>query len=325
MGGRTVVVALLFAVAVFRTQAANPPNLEGVWANNTVTPFERPPQLARTPTLSDADIEILKIRAARLFDGSGDYASGDDLFLALLKNPAAHKNVRIPTGEYNQFWANDGLVFEHRTSQVVDPPDGRLPPYTTTAAQELQTLAHEREDHPADNPEDRWLSERCLTFGTARVGFLQSRNNSYYQIVQTPDYVMLASEMIHEARVIPLNGRPHADSQLKFWSGDPRGHWEAQTLVVDSTNFTDARTLRLSPNVAVRTGQLHLIERFTRTASDTIEYRATIDDPSVWVRPWTAVTTWRRATERIFEYACHEANYSLADILSGARPSEPRQ
>jgi hypothetical protein len=322
---RTVAVAGLIVVAFFPGRATGVPNLEGVWANNTVTPFERPPQLARKPILTDADIDVLKERAARLFDGSGEYASGDDLFLTLLNNPAAHTNKRIPTGEYNQFWANDGLTFEHRTSQIIDPEDGRLPPYTEVAASELQARARERQEHPADNPEDRWLSERCLTFGTARVGFLQSRNNSYYRIVQAPKYVVLASEMIHEARVIPLDGRPHADSYLRFWSGDPRGRWEGPSLVIDSTNFTDALTLRLSPTVAVRTGHLHLVERLTLVDSDTMEYRATIDDPTVWVRPWTAVTTWRRSAERMFEYACHEANYSLTDILAGARAEERRR
>ena len=322
---RLAAVAILIVVTLFHGGAAGVPNLEGVWANNTVTPFERPPQLADKAALTDADIGVLKERAARLFDGSGEYASGDDLFLTLLNNPTAHTNTRIPTGEYNQFWANDGLTFEHRTSQIVDPADGRLPPYTPSAATELQARGRERQEHPADNPEDRWLSERCLTFGTARVGFLQSRNNSYYQIVQTPDYVVLASEMIHEARIIPLFGRSHADPHLRYWSGDPRAHWEGPALVVDSTNFTDALTLRLSPTVAVRTGHLHLVERLTLADPDTIEYRATIDDPSVWVRPWTAVTTWRRTSARMFEYACHEANYSLADILSGARAEERRR
>src|SRR5262249_34522250 len=147
--------------------------------------------------------------------------------------------------------------------------------------------AHGRE-HPADDPEDRPPQERCLTFGTARVGFLQARNNSYHQIIQTSRVIAINSEMIHEARIIPLDGRPHTDPSLRFWSGDSRGRWDGTTLVVDSTNFTSHLTFRQKLGSPVSGEHVHLVERFTLLSANTLRYEATVDDPSTWTRPWTA-------------------------------------
>jgi hypothetical protein len=288
--------------------------------NNTITPFERPDELAGKAFLTDAELSVLKARAARLFSGDGDIAPGDELFLALLKDPKEYR--RTPTGDYNQFWLDDGLVFENRTSQVVDPPNGRLPPLTPAAQRKQEVDAAWRRDHAADGPEDRVPQERCLSFGTARVGNLQARNNSFYQIVQTASHLVLFSEVIHEARIIPLDGRPHVGGGIRSWQGDARGRWDGDALVIDTTNFSAQPTFRQKAGLAVSGEHVHLVERLTLSDSDTIEYRVTVDDQSTWTRPWTAVTTWRRSGERMFEYACHEANYALADILRGARADE---
>jgi len=321
-----LVVALTMAqAAAAPRQAWTPPrtpdgqpDLQGVWANNTVTPFERPRQLADKPFLSDEEVAVMQQRVRKLFDGSGDLAVGDALYLALLTNPDQYKATGV--GDYNFVWIDDGLVVEKQTSQVVDPPDGRLPPTTEAGRQKQAAAIAARREHPADGPEDRTLGERCLTWGTARVGFLQSRNNSFYEIVQTPTYVVLHNEMIHEARIIPIDGRPHAAPGVRSWSGDSRGRWDGATLVIDTTNF--APETRPVLGLGVSGEHVHLVERLTPIDRDTLRYEVTIEDPTTWTRPWTAVTTWKRSPERMFEFACHEANYGLTGILAGARSDE---
>ena len=298
------------------------PDLQGVWVNNTVTPFERPPELAGKEFFTDAELVVLKQRAARLFGGDGDHAPGDALFLALLKNPEEYRSSRPTGSDYNQFWLDDGLQFETRTSQVVDPPDGHLPPLTPGGRQRQAADMETSQLRPADGPEARSTQERCLTFGTARVGGVQARNNSFHQIVRTPGYVLIHSEMIHEARIIPLDGRPHSPAAIRFLQGDSRGRWDGQTLVIDTTNFSLHRMFRPTQGLEVSGEHVHLIERLALIDADTIRYEVTVDDPTTWTRPWTAVTTWKRSSERMFEYACHEANYSLTDILRGARADE---
>jgi hypothetical protein len=298
------------------------PDLQGIWVNNTVTPFERPQALAGREFLTDAELAVLKQRAARLFSGGGDHAPGDALFLALLRNPDEYRSPRTNGSDYNQFWLDDGLEFESRTSQVVDPPDGHLPPLTPDGRQKQAADLERSQLHPADGPEDRSTQERCLSFGTARVGGVQARNNSFHQIVQTPGYVLIHSEMIHEARIIPLDGGPHRAAAIRSLQGDPHGQWDGQVLVIDTTNFSAHRTFRQTQGLEVSGEHVHLIERLAAIDADTIRYEVIVDDPTTWTRPWTAVTTWKRSSERMFEYACHEANYSLTDILRGARADE---
>ena len=213
IGVGLVLAAMASATAQQASSAKSPPDghpdLQGVWVNNTVTPFERPQELAGKEFLTDAELAVLKQRAARLFNGDGDHAPGDALFLALLRNPDEYKSPKATGSDYNQFWLDDGLEFEARTSQVVDPPDGHLPPLTPEGRQRQAADLERSRLHPADGPEDLSTQERCLSFGTARVGGVQARNNSFHQIVQTPGYVLIHSEMIHEARIIPLDGRPH--------------------------------------------------------------------------------------------------------------------
>jgi hypothetical protein len=298
------------------------PDLHGVWVNNTVTPFERPQELAGKEFFTDAELAVLKQRAARLFTGDSDHAAGDALFLALLSNPNEYKSTKATGSDYNEVWLYDGLEFESRTSQVVDPRDGHLPPLTPEGRQRQAADIERSQRHPADGPEDLSTQERCLSFGTARVGGVQARNNSFHQIVQTPGYVLIHSEMIHEARIIPLTARPHAPAAIRSWQGDSHGRWDGQTLVIDTTNFSAHKTFRQMQGLEVSGEHVHLIERLTAVDADTIRYSVTVDDPTTWTTPWTAMTTWKRSSERMLEYACHEANYSLADMLRGARADE---
>ena len=218
------------------------PDLQGVWANNMATPLERPKGLAGKAVLSDAELGEFKRRAAELFDGAGDTAFGDGVYNAVLAAQAAAKAgdtsyKKGGTGDYNSFWLVD-REFENRTSLIFDPPDGRMPPLTPEAQKRNAANADERKAHPADGPENLPLAVRCLTYGVPRLGGLNAGYNSYYEFVQTRDAVAIHSEMIHEARIIPLDGRPHVPAAIRQWQGDPRGHWEGDTLVVDTTNFS---------------------------------------------------------------------------------------
>jgi hypothetical protein len=217
------------------------------------------------------------------------------------------------------YWFERGAVVAgRRSSLIVDPPDGRIPPLTPAAQKLAAARAQERNLHPADGPEDRSLQERCLLWGSAGPPMLPGPYNSNYQIVQSRGYVMIFVEMIHDARIIPLDGRPHLSPEIRLWLGDPRGHWEGNTLVVDTTNFNGQTAFRGSGE------NLHLIERFTRTDAETIRYEFTVDDPATFAKPWKAEIPMRKTQGPIYEYACNEGNYSLADILKGARVEEKR-
>jgi hypothetical protein len=289
------------------------PDLQGTWANNNVTPLERPAELAGKPILTDAELAMLKARSAKLFNGDGDAAFGDQLFAALLTNPDKFVSTDGRTGDYNQFWLPD-RVFDNRTSLITDPPDGRVPPLLP-AAQRRFADALVRPAVPA-GPEDRSVTERCITFGIPRT---QAAYMSYYDIVQSRDTVVLRMETIHDARIIPLDGRPHPGSKIRNWLGDSRGHWEGDTLVVDTTNFSPKSNFRGSRE------NLHLVERFTRVAPDRLEYAFTVSDDTTWSRPWTAMIPLLRSKAPMYEYACHEGNLGLAGILSGARAEEKEQ
>ncbi len=217
------------------------PDLQGVWANNNATPLERPTVLAGRTTLTDEEVAALKKKAGELFNGDGDAAFGDEIFRSVLESVKAGQSAPyrkasdefdFGTGDYNSFW----LVqrdWDNRTSLITDPPDGRLPPMTPRGLTRRDEAAAERR-RPAQGPEDRSLGERCITFGTPS---LRAGYNSYYQIVQTPGYVIILMEMAHDARIIPLDARPHLPSTVHQWMGDSRGHWEGDTLVVDTTNY----------------------------------------------------------------------------------------
>ena len=289
------------------------PDLQGNWSNNSVTPLERPKPWAGKQFLTDAELAELQRLTAEVTEEGGDAQFGDSIIenaLAGKKNPTS---TDAGTGNYNHFWLVERQVEDRRTSLLTDPPDGRLPPLT--AVQERQTAAAaQRRGRILDNPEDRGLGERCVNFGVPKLG---AGYNSYYQIVQTPGYVMFLSEMAHDARIIPVDGRPHVDKNLRLWNGDPRGHWEGDTLVVESTNFSPKSQFRQSRE------NLQLVERFTRVGPDILNYEVTVTDPTVWTKAWTAMIPLKRTDDLIFEYACHEGNYrSMEGSLKGTRVLE---
>ena len=287
------------------------PDLQGVWSNNTVTPLERPKQFGTRQFLTDEELTTLKQRAAQLFAGDGDAAFGDTLFETLLTDTKKFVSRDGRTGDYNQFWLVE-RDWNNRTSLITDPPDGRLPALTAEG-ESRQAAAAAARQRPAAGPEDRSLSERCITFGVPR---LQAAYNSYYQIVQSSGYVAIMMETIHDTRIVPLDNRPHVPQDIRQWHGDPRGHWEGNTLVVETTNFSPKSNFRGAAE------NLRLVERFTRVGPDTLNYEVTVTDPTIWTRPWTAMIPLRRSTDLVYEYECHEGNSGLAGILAGARAEE---
>ena len=216
-----------------------------------------------------------------------------------------------------------------RTSIVFDPTDGRLPPLSPEGqkrAAEMAALLPHR--NAAESAESRTLGERCITWGADGPPMLGSTYNSIFQILQNSASVVILTEMIHSARTIPLDGRPHLAAGIHQLGGDSRGHWDGDTLVIDSTNFSDKTNFRGPPGTARQdifsSPDMHVVERFTRVNEDTIVYRFTVDDPATWTKPWSGETVMRKTKGPIFEYACHEGNYGLADILAGARAAEKK-
>lgn len=292
------------------------PDLQGTWLNRSVTPLERPKELGGRAFLTDVEVTELKRRADRLFKhGHNDYAAGDNLFNAVLANPEHYKSpTATSTSEDMVDWE-----FDNRTSLIVDPPDGRIPPYTPEGQRrQAAAVAASLGKNLAASSKDLTPSQRCITFGVPRLGgTFSSGQYAYFQIFQSPSYVMLFFETIHDARIIPLDGRPHLPPNVRTWDGDSRGHWEGETLVVDTANFSP------QSNFLGSAENLHLIERFTRIAPDEIRYELTIDDPTTWTRAWSAMIRLKRTEERLYEFACHEGNADTeAGILLGVRATE---
>jgi hypothetical protein len=287
------------------------PDFQGIWMNNSATPLERPQALEGRQFLTDEEVSELSKRAARFRQNDSDAAVGDNLFLAALANVGQYKNPNATGGA-----GGVERDFDNRTSLIVDPPDGKIP--FTPEGQRKQAAAAQAREHPAPvGPEDLPNDLRCLTFGIPRLGGNAAGYNSYYQIVQTRGSVVLFGEVIHDARVISLDGRPHLPSSVRLWQGDARGRWEGGTLVVDTTNFSPKSYFLGS------TENLHLVERFTRVAENTIDNEVTVSDPGVWKQPWTAVIHLKQAEDRMYEYACHEGNYqTMTDMLAGASAAE---
>ena len=295
------------------------PDFQGVWANNSATPLERPNIVEGRPYLTEQEVEALKKKASELFDdGNSDAAFFDQVFEATLANvkgaKTGFKSTDGQTGDYSSVWT-ESRDWDNRTSLITDPPDGRLPAMTPQAEERQRARLTASRNKPA-GPEDRSLSERCITYGTPQ---LVAGYQSYRQIVQSPESVAIMTEMIHDTRVIPFTALPHLPASVQSWNGDARGHWQGDTLVVDSTNFNPGAFRNVS------TEKLHVVERFTRTGPETLAWEVTIDDPGAWSKPWTAKILLRRANKAVFEYACHEGNYGLVDILSGARHEEKEE
>jgi hypothetical protein len=290
------------------------PDLEGIWENNSATPLERPRELANQPLLTDEEVARLEKRAAEVFHAEADAVFGDGLYLALLDDTRPRRLGA--TGTYSQNWLPD-RYFERRTSLIEDPADGRLPPIAAQAVQARAAAAAARPRRP-EAARDLSLPDRCITFG---IPDLFAAYMSLYRIVQTEDYIAIEMEKIHDVRVIPLDGRPHISPSIRHYLGDSRGRWDGDTLVVETTNF-HPKGNPMGGLFRQSDEQLRLTERFTRVSDDTIRYAFTVDDPTVWTRPWTAAISWKKASGEIYEYACHEGNYSLPGMLAGARADE---
>jgi len=274
------------------------PDLQGLWNNRTLTPLERPRNLAGKEFFTEEE--------------AAEYER------AIVQNREQDPNDGVSDVADPKVWWERAIrvVPNRRTSLIVDPSDGRIPPLTPEAQKRMAEARAASRQHPADGAADRSLQERCLLSPTSGPPMLPGPYNNNYQIVQTPDYLMIAIEMIHDVRIIPLDGRPHLSPTLRKWLGDSVGHWEDNALVVDTTNFTDQTHFRGSDR------NLHLIERFTRTGPETILYQFTVEDPTAFTKPWTAELPMTRTAGPMYEFACHEGNFALERILSIARQAE---
>jgi len=306
-----VLIVLSFVPALVAGQSAGRDGrrgYEGMWNSATVTPLERPRQLQD-----------------KAFFTADEAAAWE-------RQVAANNAERLPepgakstgTGTYNTFFREFGerTVKTHRTSIVTDPPDGRIP-LLTPAAAEIKRERVERQRNPA-SAEDTGLQDQCLAFSTAGPPMLPYSYNSNYQIVLTKDAFVVHVEMIHDARIIHLDGRPHLPPGVRRWMGDSLGHWEGNTLVVDTTNFNAGGGFYGDAGGNFGWDQnLHIVERFSLMDPDTLLYQFAIDDPTAFTQPWKGELTMARSPGRIYEYACHEANYSLVNMLRGYRAAEP--
>jgi hypothetical protein len=287
------------------------PDLEGVWTNDSITPLQRPVAWAGKTVLTDAEVQQLR-NASRQLEEAGDALFGDELVLDVIEGKQKSASHDTETGNYNGFWLPSRDI-DSRTSLIIDPPDGRIPAETPGARARRTAAAERRRLHPADGPDSRGLSERCITFGVPRF---QAAYSSVYQLVQSPTNVVFAMETIHDARIIPLDGGAHLPASMPQWLGNSRGRWDGDTLVVETRGFSPKSGFQNS------TTGLHLMERFTRVAADVLQYDATLSDAATWARPWTARILFKRTDDPLLEYACHEGNIGMVGILSGARKSE---
>ena len=279
------------------------PDLQGIWGTATLTPFERPKELAGKEFFSAEE-------AAEFTRTALERANRDR------RGATPEADVG---GAYNEAWFDRGTKVQSnlRTSIVVDPADGRVPPLTPQASQAAAARAAVQRRRP-EGPEDFALAIRCILWPTAGPPMIPGPYNNYYQIVQTRDFIAIYVEMIHDVRIIPLDERPQLPDNVRQWTGSYRGHWEGETLVVESRNFNGKNPFQGSSE------NMRLTERFTRVGPNEIRYQFTVDDPSTWTRAWSAEVPWAKTIGPIFEHACHEGNYGLANTLSGARVEEKR-
>jgi hypothetical protein len=278
------------------------PDLQGYWTNTTTTPLERPDDLKDKAVLTAEELKKRDTQVAERVSFDRPSRQGDP-------------------GAYNEFWMERGRL-NPRTSLIIDPPDGKMPPLTTEGQKRFDALAESRKARPADSYLDRSAYDRCITRGIPGL-MMPGFYNHNYHILQTPSHVVIQVEMIHDARIIPIDGRPRLPGSLKQWLGDSRGRWDGDTLVVETTNISDAVFERPQSIVAFATGSdMKLIERFRRIDADTIDYQFTVHSPNVYSRPVSISLPMARIEGPIFEYACHEGNYAMTNILSAARAEE---
>lgn len=276
------------------------PDLQGIWTNATVVPLERPANLKGKEFYTEAEAAENRKKV---------------LGISSWERLGSQAEVHYNMSQFGLDLSQEKIALTLRTSMIVGP-DGRIPPYTPEARKRLAERAARNRGHQFDGPENRPLQERCIVFSTEGPPMLPAAYNSDLQIVQGHGYVAMVQEVIHSTRMIPTDGSPHLPATIRQWLGDSRGHWDGDTLVVDTTNFTDRTAFRGS------TASLHLVERYTRADKDTILYEFTADDPATWVRPWTAQIALTRIDGPILEFACHEGNLGLPHTLSGAREAE---
>ncbi|OLC75029.1 MAG: hypothetical protein AUH72_21075 [Acidobacteria bacterium 13_1_40CM_4_65_8] len=267
-------------------------DLQGLWDFAQLTPLERPSEFAGKDAVTEEEAEeFAQKRIETTHKDKRDGGAAADVERA-----------------YNDFWWDFGTRIAKQPSLVVDPPDGKIPALT----KEAQDRTAQRRNR-YDDVEERPLAERCILGFNSGPPMVPSAYNNNVQIVQTRNHVVIVNEMIHSARIVDLNGRPHPPAAMRFLTGDSVGRWEGDTLVVDTTNFAKAAGFRGA------TTNLHVVERFTRVDKDTLRYEFTVDDPETWTKKWSASIPMTRSDERMFEYACHEANYGLVGVLKGAR------
>ena len=268
------------------------PDLQGIWNHGTATPLERPDAQSGREFLTEEEIAEVNLNATTFASSErrGDLSKDLDVGLA-----------------YNQFWWDRGLS-DGRTALIVDPPSGKIPYMSPT-----QQTPGFRQPRTSDGPEDRNLWERCITRGVPRLGGAYNNN---FRLIQAPGYVVILHEMVHESRIVPMDGRPHVNADIRQWNGDSRGRWEGETLVVETTNFSDKTSFRGSSS------GLKVIERFRRADANTLQYQVTLEDSTTWTQPWTAALAMPMTEGDMFEYACHEGNYGMTNLLAGARVQE---
>jgi hypothetical protein len=281
------------------------PDLQGFWTNSTYVPLERPNGVTKEFYTKEEAVLIEKKAAQRESEQT---------------EPGTIADVHYDFTQFGLDRNQSTFASSVRTSMIVDPPDGKLPPITAEGQKRQAERAAERRRAGAttDAVQNLPIGTRCIIMAGSGPPMMPAGYNSNYQIVQSPGYVMILTEMIHDVRIIPLDGRPHVPQNVRQWMGDSRGHWEGETLVVETTNYNDKNPFRGASQ------NMKLTERFTRLDADTIDYRFTVDDETTWTKPWTAILPLKKSIGPIFEHACHEGNYGVRNTLAGARAEEKR-
>ena len=323
--GRTVLAFALILAAVMPSFTAaeaaadwtlprtgwGAPDLQGLWTNTTLTPFERPPALGDKEFLTEEEVAEAEANRADLINGAG-------------ARPASKTEAGGNVGAYNLHWMELGtrIVGSRRTSLVIEPSTGRVPVRPEAEAKRKYDIAH---------IEDSWehmsVWDRCITRGVPG-GLMPAGYNNAHRILQTEDTVVIVSEMIHNVRIIPIDGRPHVDDSIRLWNGDSRGHWEGDTLVVETRNFGDKSWIATSGSQGrikgiQQTSNATVVERFTRVDEHTVDWRATIEDPEIYTAPWTVnIPLYYDAGYEMYEYACHEGNWAVRNTLSAGRAAD---
>ena len=281
------------------------PDLQGFWTNSTYTPLQRPKDVTKEFYTREEALEAAKRAAIEESEQT---------------EPGTVADVHYDLTQFGLDRSQGTFALNLRTSLIVDPSDGRLPPLSAEGRRRAAERAAARKSSggPHDSVQNEPLGARCILMDHNGPPMLSGAYNNDYQIVQAPGYVMILAEMLHDARIIPLDGRPHLAPNVRQWTGSYRGHWEGQTLVVETTNLTAKFAFQGASQ------NMRLTERFTRADKDTIRYQFTVDDAATWTRPWSAEMPWKKTTGPIFEHACHEGNYGLYNTLAGARVEEKR-